>query len=64
MGGFKASGVGRRHGRQGILKYTEPQTVARQRLSPVYALPLLNRKQHAQVMALAVKTLKYVPGIK
>jgi succinate-semialdehyde dehydrogenase/glutarate-semialdehyde dehydrogenase len=28
MGGMKASGVGRRHGREGLLKYTESRTVA------------------------------------
>ncbi len=28
MGGMKASGVGRRHGRVGLLKYTESQTIA------------------------------------
>ncbi|WP_416840871.1 succinic semialdehyde dehydrogenase [Haloferax sp. DFSO52] len=33
MGGMKDSGVGRRHGRHGLLKYTESQTVATQRLS-------------------------------
>jgi succinate-semialdehyde dehydrogenase/glutarate-semialdehyde dehydrogenase len=27
MGGFKESGVGRRHGPEGIRKYTEPQTI-------------------------------------
>lgn len=32
MGGMKLSGVGRRHGRQGLLKYTHPQTIAVQRL--------------------------------
>ncbi|KAB1198648.1 MULTISPECIES: succinic semialdehyde dehydrogenase [Haloferax] len=32
MGGMKDSGVGRRHGRHGLLKYTESQTVATQRL--------------------------------
>ncbi|MEY4323018.1 MAG: succinic semialdehyde dehydrogenase [Actinomycetota bacterium] len=31
MGGMKQSGVGRRHGEHGILKYTESQTIARQR---------------------------------
>ena len=29
MGGFKDSGLGRRHGAEGILKYTEAQTVTR-----------------------------------
>jgi succinate-semialdehyde dehydrogenase/glutarate-semialdehyde dehydrogenase len=32
MGGVKDSGLGRRHGRDGILKYTEPQTIGIQRL--------------------------------
>lgn len=35
MGGTKQSGLGRRHGRQGITKYTEAQTVATQRLLPM-----------------------------
>lgn len=35
MGGMKDSGLGRRHGREGMLKYTESQTVATQRGSPV-----------------------------
>ena len=35
MGGMKDSGVGRRHGREGILKYTEPQTIAVQRGMPI-----------------------------
>ena len=32
MGGMGASGIGRRHGTEGLLKYTESQTVAVQRL--------------------------------
>lgn len=32
MGGMKASGVGRRHGAEGVLKYTEPQTVSTARV--------------------------------
>ncbi|MEV0589774.1 succinic semialdehyde dehydrogenase, partial [Nonomuraea sp. NPDC050310] len=32
MGGMGDSGLGRRHGADGLLKYTEPQTVAHQRL--------------------------------
>src|SRR6478752_7335314 len=35
MGGMKDSGLGRRHGSEGILKYTEAQTVAQQRLMPL-----------------------------
>lgn len=36
MGGMKASGVGRRHGPDGILRYTESQTVAAQRRPTPY----------------------------
>ncbi len=32
LGGMKDSGVGRRHGREGILRYTEPQGIAVQRV--------------------------------
>ncbi|MEU6477943.1 succinic semialdehyde dehydrogenase [Streptomyces sp. NPDC047017] len=35
MGGMGDSGLGRRHGADGIRKYTEPQTVAVQRLVPL-----------------------------
>jgi len=37
MGGMKDSGLGRRHGLEGILKFTESQTVAVQRLVPAYS---------------------------
>ena len=39
MGGMKDSGLGRRHGATGILKYTEPQTVSVQRLMPIAPPP-------------------------
>lgn len=32
MGGFRASGLGRRHGKEGLLKYTEIKNVAAQRI--------------------------------
>jgi succinate-semialdehyde dehydrogenase / glutarate-semialdehyde dehydrogenase len=32
LGGMKDSGLGRRHGREGILRYTEPQGIAVQRV--------------------------------
>ena len=32
MGGMAASGLGRRHGVEGLLKYVEPQTIATQRI--------------------------------
>ncbi|WP_121258878.1 succinic semialdehyde dehydrogenase [Nocardioides ferulae] len=41
MGGMGDSGLGRRHGREGIVKYTESQTVATQRLVPLGPPPNL-----------------------
>jgi succinate-semialdehyde dehydrogenase/glutarate-semialdehyde dehydrogenase len=35
LGGMKDSGMGRRHGREGILRYTEPQGIAVQRMHGV-----------------------------
>ena len=39
MGGMKASGLGRRHGAEGITKYTESQTVSVQRVLPIAPPP-------------------------
>ncbi|MCU1641350.1 MAG: gabD2 [Nocardia sp.] len=36
MGGMRDSGLGRRHGREGIVRYTEPQTITTQRISTPY----------------------------
>ena len=63
MGGFRQSGVGRRHGRQGLLKFTEAQTVATQHLTPIERLPGLGNERYAQVYRLALRALKYLPGI-
>ena len=64
MGGFRDSGVGRRHGAQGLLKYTEPQTVAIQRIVPLSAPPYLSQDQFVSVVVLALRVLRYLPGIK
>ncbi len=54
MGGFKDSGVGRRHGAEGILKYTEPQTVALQRLLSIAPPPGVTDSQFSSFMSLAL----------
>ena len=64
MGGFNESGVGRRHGEHGILKFTEAQTVAVQHLLAIDTPPFLTHRQYAAVMLRAVKALKYLPGWK
>jgi succinate-semialdehyde dehydrogenase/glutarate-semialdehyde dehydrogenase len=64
MGGMKASGVGRRHGEHGIMKYTEAQTIATERLLPVGAPPWINAGRYARVMTTGLRALKRLPGVK
>jgi succinate-semialdehyde dehydrogenase/glutarate-semialdehyde dehydrogenase len=64
MGGFKDSGIGRRHGAQGILKYTEAQTVAVQRLLPIAAPPQADGARFAWLATQALRAVRRVPGLK
>jgi succinate-semialdehyde dehydrogenase/glutarate-semialdehyde dehydrogenase len=61
MGGVGDSGVGRRHGAHGLLKYTEPQTVATQRLANL-APPFdrLGDAGFADVMTRSLRLLKTI----
>jgi succinate-semialdehyde dehydrogenase / glutarate-semialdehyde dehydrogenase len=60
MGGMKASGLGRRHGATGILKYTEAQTIAVQRLMPLAPPPMVGQRLWARVITLWLRTLRRV----
>jgi len=65
MGGFKESGLGRRHGSQGIAKFTEAQTVAVERLMAIDTPPFLSHQQYATLMSAAMKLLRHAtPLIK
>ncbi len=64
MGGFKQSGLGRRHGAAGILKFTETQTVASQRVLAIDTPPFLDHETYWTVMSQAIRVLRHVPGIK
>ena len=55
MGGWKQSGVGRRHGDEGLLKYTEARTVAAQRYVPLGGAGAGGGKPVADAMALALR---------
>lgn len=54
MGGMKRSGVGRRHGRAGLLKYTESQTVAQQRLISIAPFAGQSNEQFANLVTRAI----------
>lgn len=58
MGGMGDSGLGRRHGADGILKYTEAQTVAHQRGQGFYPPARVSPETWAAMLAGAMKVLK------
>ena len=58
MGGMGDSGLGRRHGDEGLLKYTEPQTVAVQRalgFGPQFGM---SDKKWGDTLTLGIKALR------
>jgi acyl-CoA reductase-like NAD-dependent aldehyde dehydrogenase len=63
IGGRKESGVGRRHGAEGILKYTEVQTIAIQRLMPLAPPAFLPERAYAQLMPRLARALRWIPGL-
>ncbi|WP_142214149.1 succinic semialdehyde dehydrogenase [Streptomyces sp. SLBN-118] len=58
MGGMKDSGLSRRHGSEGILKYTEAQTVAQQRLMPLAPSFGMDDEKYAAFMSRSLKAMK------
>lgn len=63
MGGMGDSGLGRRHGAEGILKYTEPQTVAHQRLQGFTPPARVSPETWATLLTKALTVLK-VTGVR
>ena len=61
MGGMKDSGLGRRHGAEGIRKYTEQQTVAVQRVMPVAAPFSVSQGAWARVVTSGLRLLRRLP---
>jgi succinate-semialdehyde dehydrogenase/glutarate-semialdehyde dehydrogenase len=57
MGGMGESGIGRRHGDHGLLKYTEPQTISVQRLHRIAPPRRLGNEGYANVMTTAIRLL-------
>ncbi len=60
MGGMKDSGLGRRHGSEGILKYTEAQTVAAQRMLPMAPSLGMTDEGYAAFMSRSLKAMKAI----
>ncbi|HJQ41701.1 MAG TPA: succinic semialdehyde dehydrogenase [Jatrophihabitantaceae bacterium] len=60
MGGMGASGLGRRHGADGLLKYTEPQTLARQRFHNIAPVGRMSYGTFAKLMTRSLALLRRI----
>ncbi|WP_027891791.1 succinic semialdehyde dehydrogenase [Calidithermus chliarophilus] len=60
MGGFKASGLGRRHGKEGLYRFTELQTVALERLIPITGPAWLPRGWYGRIVTWVLHGMKWV----
>lgn len=58
MGGWKSSGVGRRHSDHGLLKFTEERTIAVQRFIPLTGPEWMSRQRFSTVVKGALKAGK------
>jgi succinate-semialdehyde dehydrogenase/glutarate-semialdehyde dehydrogenase len=61
---MKDSGVGRRHGAEGIRKYTESQTVSVQRVMPIAPPRGVPPKLWSNAMVLGLRLLRRIPGMR
>jgi len=57
MGGMRSSGLGRRQGSEGVLRFTETQTVATQRVSPIAPRFGASDERFAQAMTVALRVM-------
>jgi succinate-semialdehyde dehydrogenase / glutarate-semialdehyde dehydrogenase len=64
MGGMKDSGLGRRHGAAGILKYTESQTISVQRVMAIAPPPMIGPRRWARLTTAGLKLLSRVPFVR
>ena len=64
MGGMGQSGVGRRHGAEGLLKYTEAQTIATARVLNLDPPLGISQKLWQKSLFPVVRNLMRIPGRK
>jgi acyl-CoA reductase-like NAD-dependent aldehyde dehydrogenase len=63
IGGMKESGLHPRHGAEGLLKYTEPQTVAAQRGMPIAPAFGMSQTFFARWMTRILRFLRWTPWL-
>lgn len=64
MGGFKASGLGRRHGKEGFYRFTEVQTVALERFMPLSGPKWLPRGVYAKAVTVLLGFFKALARLR
>lgn len=64
MGGMKDSGLGRRHGIEGMLKYTESQNITLSRMSPLFPIPGLSIEASTAAFVAGLRLIKRIPGLR
>lgn len=64
MGGFKESGLGRRHGASGIQKYTDVQSVASRHLIDLAPPPGVTYDAFARASTRLLKLMRRLPGLR
>jgi succinate-semialdehyde dehydrogenase/glutarate-semialdehyde dehydrogenase len=58
IGGMKQSGLGRRHGREGILRYTDPQAIAVQRVMGIAPPGSMKYDTFARILSGSLRAMK------
>jgi succinate-semialdehyde dehydrogenase/glutarate-semialdehyde dehydrogenase len=61
QGGMKASGLGRRNGQYGILRFTEPQSIVVQRVHGLYPPGSMGHETFAALMTQSFKAMHLLP---
>jgi succinate-semialdehyde dehydrogenase/glutarate-semialdehyde dehydrogenase len=64
LGGYKASGLGRRHGREGLFRFTQSQTVAAQYLIPLAPRPGQPPAAFVRMMTAILRFVRRIPGAR
>ncbi|WP_328402288.1 succinic semialdehyde dehydrogenase [Nocardia sp. NBC_00403] len=62
MGGMGISGVGRRHGPDGLLKFTEAQTVVVTRFMNLDAPPVISQDKWQRLLMTLARSFRFLPG--
>ncbi|WP_433191663.1 succinic semialdehyde dehydrogenase [Nocardia sp. CA-107356] len=62
MGGMGISGVGRRHGPDGLLKFTEPQTVVVTRFMNLDAPAVISQDKWQRLLMTLARGFRFLPG--